>query len=223
MAEFRRWLSESNHEENRRIIHAAFQRGVDKRDASVLGYHGTSLQTIRAATERGFLPVTKGSEDVYGSDRYGPGKEPYGLHIVPNPNNPTVRGIKFRRASGIDPLEDAANWAKNTRNRHHLFDKHGLDMDDIEHHRAAFLVQQGEMPEKSLAGLGRPPRTDIVRGAVVISISDDVARDFRVGPGGDGDDLNIQTRHLPINYIRGIEPHDQESYDWLQALGGAGS
>lgn len=218
MLEFKIWLQESS-EENAKTVQAAFQRGVDRNDPSALGFHGTSLQTLKKALRTGFLPVTKGTEGVYGGDRYGPGKDAYGLHIVPNPNNATVRNIQFRREREIDPLEDAANWAKHTANRHHMFDKHGLDMNDPEHHKIAFLVQQGEAPESSLKLPGRTPNPKPIKGAVVLSISEDAARDFKTSVGGDGDDLNIQTEALPLRYIRGIEPHDQESYDWLDALG----
>lgn len=218
MAEFREWLRESAGD-NAKAIHDAFQRGVDRKDTSVLGFHGTSLQTLKKALQTGSLPVTKGTEGVYGGERYGAGKEAYGLHIVPNPRNATVQKIQFRREREIDPLEDAANWAKHTANRHHLFDKHGLDMDDPEHHRLAFLVQQGEAPEASLKAPGRSPNPNPIKGGVVLSISEDAARDFKVSVGGDGDDLNIQTAALPLRYIKGIEPQDDASYAWLDALG----
>lgn len=218
MLEFRVWMRESA-EDNARIVHDAFRRGVDRNDPSALGFHGTSLQTLKKALQTGFLPVTKGTEGIYGSDRYGDGKDAYGLHIVPNPRNATVQKIQFRREREIDPLEDAANWAKHTANRHHMFDKHGLDMDDAEHHRMAFRVQQGEAPEASLKLPGRTPNPNPTKGGVVLSISEDVARDFKVSVGGDGDDLNIHTYALPLKYIAGIEPQDDASYSWLDALG----
>lgn len=224
MAEFRKWLAESTQEDNRRIIHDAFSRGVDKNDASVIGYHGTSIQTLRVAIERGFMPVTAGLERVMGGDHYKKSKKMYGIHLVPNPKNAKVMSITFRNERDVDPQADAILWARHTAERHVLFDLFGLNMDDLRHHRAAFDIQQGFNPHNVMKKLkAGPPNPKAIMGGVVLSISDDVADEFEISVGGDGDDLNIHTTALPIKYIRGVEPHHQSSYDWLAALGSPAS
>lgn len=202
---------------NAAIVRAAFERGIDRSDPSVIGYHGTSVQTLRAAIQRGHLPVASGLGGVFGNaseaDKF------YGLHLVPNPSNRVVKSISFRRELIDKPYEDAMAWAKHTAARHVFFDRHGMDMDDKGHHRAAYRMYHGDDPYKATTGmrLGRGSPGAAPAG-VVLAISERVAERFKVSMGGDGNDINVETNGLPLEYLTGVEPQNDAAYEWLDSI-----
>lgn len=212
--------SEKTPNANLQAIKDAFQRGIDRNDPGPLGYHGTSVQTLRAAIQKGHLPVAKGLSGLFGGGDAYKGRT-YGLHLVPNPLNPAAKAIQFRNPPPDNPHEDAMQWARHTAARHMHFDRYGLDMDKKSHHDAAKKLHHGEDPRKALRGVktGRHDPAATAAG-VVLAISDKAARDFKTSMGGDGNDINLQTRALPIQYITGIEPQNDAAYDWLDSLAG---
>lgn len=208
--EFRLWL------ENR-TVRDLFAKGIDRRDPSILGYHGTSVQAVRALAERGFLPVAKGLKHVSGNTN----DTAYGIHIAPNMDNKVAKTLEFRRDQAIDPYDDAMGFAKHVAARHVFFDRHGMNMDRATHHRAADDMMMGQLaskkdPESIIKRLRLDPSPkEAVQAGVVLAISDKVAERFRLVVGGDGNDINIATNALPIEYIIGIDPQNDAAYDWL--------
>ena len=220
---FKLWLENNA---NQDIIKNAFSKGINKSDPSFLGYHGTSLQTLMFAIDHGYLPVTVGTERLHAGEHqtsqmaYGPTFQDYGLHIVPNPLNKIVQSIPFRSDLSENPYEDAIFWAKSIAERHSFFDKYSMDWSDPKHHEAASLFSWGtETPEyiQKKFKLAKPKRK-YLQGGVVLAISDTVANEFRIAMGGDGNDINIITKALPVKYIVGIEPQNDDAYEWLDSL-----
>ena len=209
--DFRLWL-----EDGRRTIKTLFERGIDRRDPSILGYHGTSVQTMRAAIERGVLPVARGLKRVFGNQN----DTAYGLHVSPNMDNRIVRTLEFRNPPEPDAYKDALAWATHVSKRHSLFDMYGMDMNKSSHHRAASdIMMANDSPKSTMKrlGLDHKPRETTTAG-VILAISDRVAERFRLLVGGDGNDINIITNALPVEYILGIDPADDAAYKWLDAL-----
>jgi hypothetical protein len=67
---------------------------------------------------------------------------------------------------------------------------------------------------------GGEPDPGAVQAGVVLAVSERIADRFRIGVGADGNDINIETAKLPAEYIVGIEPADDNAFEWLDALAG---
>lgn len=216
--EFKNWM-ESAAVGNAKKINDLFARGINRSDPSIVGYHGTSVQTLASAIEKGYIPVTKGLGAVHGGDSYK--GEEYGIHIVPNMGNRIVGQINFRREpEHPDPFVVAMKWADYVSKKHAIFDRYGMDFGRVPHHKAANSIISGESPRAVVRGLKlREPNNTPIKGGVVLAISDKVSESFELSMGGDGDDINIKTRALPIEYILGIEPQNDDAYHWLDRLG----
>jgi hypothetical protein len=216
--EFKQWME--GREQNAAAVAAAFQKGIDPNDPEVLGYHGTSLQAIQHLIQTGSLTVTKGTASVFGSDHYK--GRTYGIHLVPNPRNPKVMAMEFRsplHRGFKTPMDDATGWATHIADRHHIMKTHGLDLSKITHHRAADDIQSLVDPDKATRGIRRgKPDAAAIRGGVVLAISQRVMERFRIGVGGDGNDINIESTELPVEFITGIEPENDAAYGWLDGL-----
>lgn len=197
-----------------------FAKGVNRNDPSILGYHGTSVQAIRVLAERGFLPVARGLKRVSGNLN----DTAYGIHVAPNMMNKVARTIEFRRPQTVDPYDDAMGFAKHIASKHVFFDRYGLNIDRATHHRAAEEMMMGRFNgEKDHAAKIRrlkldPSPREAVEAGVVLAISDRVAERFKLLVGGDGNDINIATNALPIEYIIGMDPQNDAAYDWLDSL-----
>ena len=221
MFKFRLWLESSS---NEAIIKNAFSRGVSKSDASVIGYHGTSIQTIIYAINTGFLPVTAGTEHLYSGLHqkhiYGKKFELYGIHIVPNPNNKVVKTMPFKQPLSPNPMEEAEKYAKVISQRHSVFDQYSLDWFDPKHHEIAKTIDDIDHSPEYVQKKFKlsPPKAKFLQAGVVLALSETIVDDFAINVGGDGDDINIITKELPIKYIVGIEPIDDAAYDWLDSL-----
>lgn len=199
-------------------VRDAFKRGIDAKDPSVLGYHGTSVQALEEAMRTGTLPVTKGAAGVFGDDRSYKGTT-YGIHLVPNPLNEFVKNMSFRNPPFDDPMKDALEWARFIAERHHIMKTKGLDLSKIRHHRAADDIMNLIDPLKATKGMKLlRQELDAPRAGVVLAISEEVARKFKIGVGGDGNDINIMSRGLPVSFVKGIEPADDEAFRWLDDL-----
>lgn len=199
-------------------VRDAFKRGINPGDSSVLGYHGTSVQALEEAIRTGTLPVTKGAAGVFGDDRSYKGAT-YGIHLVPNPLNEFVKDMSFRNPPFDDPMKDALDWARFIAERHHIMKTKGLDLSKIRHHRAADDIMNLIDPLKATKGMKLlRPEPGAPRAGVVLAISEEAARKFRIGVGGDGNDINIMSRGLPVSFVKGIEPADDEAFRWLDAL-----
>lgn len=190
------------------------------KDPNILGYHGTSIQTIRVLIERGHLPVAKGLMKVFGNVK----DKEYGIHVSPNMENRIVKTLEFRNPQWYEPYKDAMAFAKLISKRHGFFDRYGMDMDRASHHRAADDMMMapyisGRKKEDILKRLKIDPNPrDAIEAGVVLAISDRVAEKFRIVVGGDGNDVNIVTDALPIEYILGMDPADDAAYNWLDSL-----
>ena len=212
---FRLWI-----EDSRQTVKQLFSKGIDRRDPSILGYHGTSIQTMRALMEKGYLPVSKGLKKVFGNVN----DTAYGIHAAPNMENDVVKTLQFRNPQTEDPYDDAMGFASLVAARHAFFDRHGMDMRKASHHRAADDMRAGPIisgrePKEILRRLklNAEPKESVQAG-VVLAISDKVAEKFRIIVGGDGNDINIITNALPIDYIIGIDPADDAAYGWLDSI-----
>lgn len=223
---FKNWFENNN--VNKTIIHNEFEKGINKNDNSILGFHGTSILTLMSAMKNGFLPITKGIESFAGGvgthsiKAYGENYEKYGLHLVPNPNNNIVKKMDFRNNLIQNPYQEAVNWAKYIARKHHYFDKYDMNLDNVDHHAISdelenALTSHNEKNIQQNYNLNSPKHNPIKSG-VVLAISDSVANDFEILMGGDGDDVNIVTKSLPIKYIKGIDPVDDYAYDWMDKL-----
>jgi len=204
-------------EPNRSLVAAAFRKGIDRGDASVLGYHGTSVQALEEAMRTGGLPVTRGAGGVFGGPAYK--GVIYGIHIVPNHLNTVVKEMEFRRKPFDDPFNDALGWARFVAERHHLMKSRGLDLSRIAHHRAADDIMNLVEPEKAtrrIKLLQAEPGS--IRAGVVLAISEEASRRFKIIQGGDGNDINVMTKSLPLGLVTGIEPADDAAFHWLDAL-----
>jgi len=74
-------------------------------------------------------------------------------------------------------------------------------------------------PDKATRGIRRgKPDPSAIRGGVVLAVSQRVLERFRVGVGGDGNDINIESTELPVEFITGIEPENDAAYGWLDSL-----
>lgn len=213
--DFRLWL-----EDSRQTVKQLFEKGIDRRNPSILGYHGTSIQTIRSLMAKGFLPVAKGLMRVFGNEK----DTHYGIHVSPNMENAVVKTMQFRNPPEPDAYKDAMSWARHISERHALMDRYNMDMDKASHHRGADDMMMGQMvtgkSQQSIIKrlrLDPDPREAITAG-VVLSISDKVSERFRLLVGGDGNDINIITNALPIDCILGIDPADDAAYRWLDEL-----
>jgi hypothetical protein len=202
-----------------------FSQGINHDDPKILGYHGTSLQTLMFAAKNGYLPVTSGSEKHKGGTHdqaftsYGKDYSLYGIHLVPNPNNKDVKEMLFKRTLETKPYKQAQEWAKWAKGFHSQFEKYGLDINNPEHHRIAMDLEAKPNKEEVVKQHKLPkPLQNFTHGAVVLAISDEVMHNFQVNMGADGDDLNIITKKLPIQFIIGIEPQDDETYNYLDNL-----
>ena len=222
---FKVWFE--NNDMNKTIIHSAFEKGIDKSDNSILGFHGTSIFTLMNAIKTGFLPITKGSEAYAGgggiesTKAYGENFEKYGFHLVPNPKNKVIQKINFRKNLIQDPYKEAVNWANYLASRHSYFDKYNMDLDNPEHHAASHELEAGmKIGEKEIQKKYnlQKPKSNPIKSGVVLAISDSAANDFEVLMGGDGDDINIVTKSFPLKYIKGIDPVDDYAYEWLDQL-----
>lgn len=198
----------------------AFQRGIDPKDPATLGYHGTSVHTLLHATRTGSLPVARGLSDVSGGSSYK-GRR-YGLHLVPNPLNPHVRALDFRNplhAGFKSPMEDALGWARHVARRHHTILSRGMDLGRAAHHRAADRIIAGEDPRDAMKRVKTSePDPKAMNAGVVIAISDEALKRFGISVGGDGNDINLETTRLPLEYVTGIEPADDSAFHWLDTL-----
>jgi hypothetical protein len=217
---------------NQTIIQNAFSKGINKSDPSILGFHGTSIQTIMTAINTGYLTVTPGTAHIHAGtnqtsiDSYGPELEDYGLHIVPNSLNKIVQAMTFRRKledsydENETPYMIAMMWAKTVAERHAFFDKYDLDINNPEHHQIVSDLSwnQKEKNEAEKEHKLKKPKTKYLQGGVVLAISDDVINEFKINLGGDGDDINIIAKQLPVRYILGIEPENDAAYDLLDQL-----
>ncbi len=223
---FKLWLE---NDANKSILHQAFQKGIDKNDKSIIGFHGTSIFALLEAIKKGFLPVTSGSEifaaGEYQKKIYGQQFENYGFHVVPNPQNDIVKKIEFRKKLISDPYSEAIRWAEYISGRHYFFDKYKMNFENPNHHAASHefgqmmhLDDKDSEQEISKKYNLKKPKPTAIKGGVVLAISDSVANNFKLAAGGDGDDLNIITKKLPIEYIKGIEPIDDSAYEWLDDI-----
>jgi hypothetical protein len=211
---FRLWI------EGARSVKDLFAKGIDRKDPSILGYHGTSIQTIRALADGGFIPVSKGLKKVFGNHN----DAAYGLHVAPNMENKVAKTLEFRRPQTMDPFADAMQFARHVASRHVFFDRYGMNMGRSTHHRAADDMMLGSFAgEKELSPIIKRLRLDpspkeAVEAGVVLAISDRVAEKFRLLVGGDGNYINIVTNALPVEYVLGIEPQNDAAYEWLDSL-----
>lgn len=200
------------------IVIDRFEKGINRNDPGPLGYHGTSVHALVEAMRTGSLPVTKGAGGVFGGQMYK--GVVYGIHIVPNPLNPVVRRMEFRRPLHEDPFADALAWARFIAQRHHLMKTRGLDLGRISHHRAADDIMNLKDPSLATRKLKLlSPDADAPNAGVVLAISQEAAGRFRIGVGGDGNDINVMTKALPLDLVTGIEPADDEAFRWLDTLG----
>lgn len=216
--EFREWLDDA-----RVLVGGAFRKGINPRDASVLGYHGTSIQALEHLLDTGYMTLTKGSAQSFGGSFYR--GRIYGLHIVPNPENPKVKGMEFRNPlhTGYDsPMDDALSFARHIAHRHHTIRSLGLKMSRVAHQKAADDIISGfSTPEEATRRVKKgEPDPKAIRAGVVLAISEKAADRFRISVGGDGNDINIETTRLPAEYIVGIEPADDNAFEWLDSLAG---
>lgn len=212
--EFRLWL-----ENNSPRVKELFAKGINRKDSSILGYHGTSIQSVRVLAERGYLPVARGLKGVSGNRN----DTAYGIHVAPNMGNKVAGAMEFRRPQNVDPYDDAMGFAKHVASRHVFFDRHGMNMDRAAHHRAADEMMMGrftgEDPSSKIRKFGlNPSPREAVEAGVVLAISDRVADKFRLLVGGDGNDINIVTNALPLEYIIGLDPQNDAAYEWLENL-----
>lgn len=220
---FKLWLENNT---NKLMISQLFERGINRNDTSILGFHGTSLITIQKALQTGLLPVTTGSaESSAGTHRsakkaYGDDLSGYGFHIVPNPKNKIIQQINFTKPLLQDAYEEGLKWAKFNANRYSFFDKYNMNLSDPLHHKISQEFMWKSKTEKEIQKQYEldQPKKEFVNSGVLLAISETAAHDFKIFPGGDGDDLNIATKNLPIKYISGIEPADDHAFDWFESL-----
>jgi hypothetical protein len=216
--DFREWLDGA-----KIMVGEAFRKGINPRDASVLGYHGTSIQALEHLLDTGHLTLTKGSAQPFGGSFYR--GRIYGFHIVPNPENPRVKGMEFRNPlhTGYDsPMDDALSFAKHIAHRHYTIRNLGLKMSRVAHQKAADDIIGGfSTPDEAMKRVKRgEPDPEAIQAGVVLAISERIADRFRIGVGADGNDINIETTKLPAEYIAGIEPADDNAFKWLDSLAG---
>jgi hypothetical protein len=201
-------------------VNELFSKGINRKDPSILGYHGTSIQTMRALMSKGHLPVAEGLKKVFGNTN----DKEYGIHISPNMNNRVAKTLEFRNPQWYEPYNDAMAFAKLIAKRHSYFDKYNMDMERASHHRAADDMMlgphiSGQKPEEILKRLKlKPSPREALEAGVILAISEKVAERFKIIVGGDGNDINIITNALPIEYIMGIDPADDAAYHWLDSL-----
>lgn len=174
--------------------------------------------------KNGFMPVTKGiGKNIAGSNAnsilaYGSDYSNYGLHIVPNPKNPLIKNFHFSKPIDPNPYDQAVSWAQYLKKRHSYFPKYQMDFNNPDHHRASMRFDfENDKDVQKNYNLPNPIQ-NFKSGSVVLAISDDVLNNFKVQIGGDGDDLNIITNNLPVKFIIGIEPQDDQTYDYLDQL-----
>lgn len=202
---------------NRSLVATAFRKGINRGDASVLGYHGTSVQALEEAMRTGGLPVTRGAGGVFGGPAYK--GVIYGIHLVPNHLNPVVKEMEFRNQPFDDPFDDALRWARFVAERHHIMKSRGLDLGRITHHRAADDIMNLVEPERATRGMKLlQSEPGSIRAGVVLAISEEAAKRFRIMQGGDGNDINVMTKSLPLGLVTGIEPADDAAFHWLDTL-----
>lgn len=233
---FRTWLENENHRMPFAPQVKSLFENFSKRNPSIIGFHGTSLQTVRFLAENGYLPTSKSIGLASGGTHTTQGQNPaysedmsdYGIHLAPNINNPVAQKLQFTNPTVKNPYEDAAEFGKVSSHTHEFMDTYGLDFKNPDHYKTAadYHWDSPTWPEKSqqqyrdkfVKSRNLGPARSAIHGAVVLAISESVADKFKIKVGGDGNDINVVTNKLPIDFILGIDPATDSAYEWLEGL-----
>lgn len=224
-------------EENARLIRDAFQRGLDSQEIAAL--HGTSLFVLKEILRTGFQP---GANYPRGLLLKGVKVREGDVFVYPiNGRIPE----RYENAYDFDyALKSAKVYAEISAEVHDLSERLGLDISSAENETTKILTRIFTYnPEKSLPGkdpdrepamraleilVKRGINKDILEKAVVesrkkkglvIGYSRGIFDEGEPLPGDD--DKDVRVRNVRIGDIIGIEPLDQETYDFLEGLGSA--
>lgn len=225
-------------EENARLIRDAFQRGLDSQE--IVALHGTSLFVLKEILRTGFQPgasYPNGLPIKWRRFREG--------DVFVYPIKGRIGAEKYGEAYGFDyALKSAKVYAEISAEVHDLSERLGLDISSAENETTKILTRIFTYnPEKSLPGkdpdrepamraleilVKRGINKDILEKAVVesrkkkglvIGYSRGIFDEGEPLPGDD--DKDVRVRNVRIGDIIGIEPLDQETYDFLEGLGSA--
>jgi hypothetical protein len=199
-------------------VRETFRRGLDD-SKQVIGWHGTSIQTMKFACEHGFLPV--GNPIIARGEHYG--IEDYGVYLFPNMSHSYNQLLNFREPT-THGVELAKNAAATLGRLHHIAEALNIPLDDPRYafvHEATWMrlvdpknaAENGYLPKDARRALKESDRFS----GFTLAISEEVLSRFKVLTGEDGDDIKVVLKEgLPLQFVFGIEPHGQVEWDWIQ-------
>lgn len=215
-------------EKRKRQIVELFTSGLNSED--IIGYHGTSLESVRYLLDKGYLPGSTGGQLE--------GHHPSGhLYFFPLASKVSDLGMRSYKAYDFitdekEAVEQASGYASDLAGQHFLVSSLGYNLDDRQVGTLArdlilsdtdnfkkaysFFVNNG-VQKKSLDQLIQKAKQ---RKGVILALAKNVLSDYSVGIGDPGErDLDLKVGHgLLCENLAGIEPLSQESWDFFEEL-----
>ena len=216
-------------------IAKSFESGIDSK--RVVGYHGTSIESLYFIIDRGYLPG--GEFHLYGNKRL--------LFICPN--NKLIH-LTADKGFSEDPYKMASSYASIIARVHFIWSEANPkwreedDKDKVSYeinHIAAGILnddQPGLKPKSlSLTPEAQESTSYLInkyklsrdylyqlyieslkRQGVILGLSPDIV-DLELVPGDDGQDIAIVCpQGLNLKYIEGIEPNGNFEFECLEGL-----
>jgi len=214
-----------------KLVHNAFENGLDSE--AIIGYHGTSLDILKRILITSKQPGTQDESEgsaIHKCTRKGD------IFLFPIKDRSYVSGFR-----GIyddkQAFDEAKSYARDIATEHNfasqldlelysrdlglryngepldvLFFIQGHIFDEDQERMLDFLHSKGLTDEKITKLIAECKE----RKGVVLGYSKKVLDNGSPLPGNDGFDIRVQ--NVGIESIVGIEPIDQESYDFLDSL-----
>lgn len=213
-------------EERCRKLVEYFENGLDN-DASTLGYHGTSLETIEYLIKHGHLPggtgKKKSEHDVaVGALHFYPSKEKFA-------NHPLFAEFSDKEKA----IDGAGSYAKTIAATHYFLRALGLDLSNRDQtYIARYLTSWAHTVERDeifddmiSAGYDREYLEQtferaIQRKGVILALNVDLLKSHQVldGDAREGDLKVMLTEGLDCNGIVGLEPLGQEEWNYFEEM-----
>ena len=209
----------------------AFETGLDDKES--IGYHGTSLESIKMLLDKGILPGSSGDEDTVD---YGKGA----LFLFPR-KSVFPEYYATGEFSDENALEYARDYAEFLGRYHYIANSLGLDLDKTEDRNVGKSLARrdsgipGDAEEAketvevlvSKKGMSREKINAVLdksksRKGVIITFSKNTLDDYKTVKGDDTSHIQdialICPKGLEYKYISGIEPLGQEEWDFFEKL-----
>jgi len=216
-----------NQPENRRRIYEAFSAGLNS--SEIVAYHGTSIQALKRVMETGW----QDSDDVRGRKNF-----PYHYRIgdifVYPIDGRAVLPFRMEMFTDEKAQEEAGKYAQDIARDHWLGENLGIDPFQARNDLfSGELIDDGDinfLRRVALAATGREYSwTEACRlyekiktkYGLVVGYSQKILDDgepLQVREGEGPEKHAVRVKNVDISSLVGIEPLDQESYDYFSSL-----